>query len=237
MHLRRAAQAPSPSFALPQGIRNGNSSRNFSARLDHNAEPCLYKNYSKMISEVCTLFRSALLNGFFIWIILFLVAFMIPPSRAQISGTLKEITIALKDSSAGVGTIYFISFKADSGLERDDKILLHFPQGKGFDISAAVVANNQSGLDGGFIVSRDLANEIVGIQRDGQGIDLPAGVTGSLRLAIVGNPPKPGSYDYYPTKFPIGLCPSQSRRGHRHDQAWTFRSFHFFFHHHQPNRG
>jgi hypothetical protein len=79
-------------------------------------------------------------------------------------------------------------------LERDDKILLYFPKAKGFNLIGVLVANNQTGLDGGFEVTVDTSEALVGIQRDSQGIDLLPNHTGSFRIAIVGNPSKPGPY-------------------------------------------
>ena len=91
--------------------------------------------------------------------------------------------------------MYFVAFQADSGFDRDDKILLYLPKGK-FDISSAFVANNQSGLEGGFIVTQSFTpqNDIIGVERDGQGFDLPPNQPGSFRLAIMGNPTTPGNY-------------------------------------------
>jgi hypothetical protein len=110
------------------------------------------------------------------------------------TGLLRNIAISPKNDSAGVGTTYLFSFESDSGLKRDDKILLYFPKGKGFDLSEALVANNKENLDGGFDVSVDTTEALIGLQRDGHGVDLPPNTTGSFRVAIIGNPTGPGSY-------------------------------------------
>jgi len=127
-------------------------------------------------------------------VILLLVIFMAATSWAQ-TGSVYDITITPKNDSVGVGTTYLIFFKADSGLKSNDKILLYFPKGKGFDLSGVLVANNRQNLDGGFIVTVDTAEALVGLQRDGTGVDLAPDVLGSFRIAIVGNPTKPNSYN------------------------------------------
>ena len=193
MHLRRAAQATSHAFTQPLVIQIGNSARNFS--VTPALKNCL--QFDKKISlkvmvglNLVNCFRLSTMRG----VILLLVIFMAATSWAQ-TGSVYDITITPKNDSVGVGTTYLISFKADSGLKSNDKILLYFPKGKGFDLSRVLVANNRQNLDGGFIVTVDTAGALVGLQRDGYGVDLAPNVLGSFRIAIVGNPTKPNSYN------------------------------------------
>ncbi|MCI0617584.1 hypothetical protein L0244_31810, partial [bacterium] len=121
-----------------------------------------------------------------------IAAFGVTQSWAQI-GQLRDITITPRNDSVGIGTTYIIEFTVDDTLERDDKILLDFPPE--FDVSTAFVANNRSNLTGGFSVDNNPLTGVVGIQRDGHGVDLPEDSTGSFRLAMIGNPIRPNTYN------------------------------------------
>ena len=197
MQLRRAAQAIGSIFSPPLKIQNGNSIQNFSASPRHHHCCQFDKKFSSTAPtewNFVQFFQAPALRFFLQWIIFSFSILTATFSGAQ-SGLVRNIAIVPKNDSTGAGTIYFISFEADSGLDRDDKISLYFPKGK-FDISGALAANNQSGLDGGFVVTQDstVDNDIVGIERDGHGVDLPPNTPGSFRLAIIGNPTKPGTY-------------------------------------------
>ncbi|MCG3121070.1 MAG: hypothetical protein ALAOOOJD_04017 [bacterium] len=174
MPLRRTAQAVSREFSPPRVIQIGNSERNFSVNPRHPK-------------------RGLAARHFYQWAILLLVTFIASSSWAQ-SGAITA-TITPKNDSTGSATMYFVTFEADSGFDRDDKIFLYFPKGK-FDILGAFVANNQFNLDGGFIVTQSFTaqNDIIGVERDGHGVDLPPNQQGSFRLAIIGNPTTPGNY-------------------------------------------
>lgn len=112
------------------------------------------------------------------------------------SGQLQNLSITPKKNTVGASSIYIISFTAPSGLNRNDKILLYFPCDVGFDISTALYAANVTNLNGGFEVTRDFANCLVGIERDGHGVDLPPNGTCAFSLSVVGNPRRPGQYEF-----------------------------------------
>jgi hypothetical protein len=193
MHFKRAVLAVSHEFTQPPIIQIGNSVQNFSTN------PALKNCFQfdqKFPSQVMAglnlvkRFRLSAMRG----VMLLFFIFMAATSWAQ-TGSVYDIVITPRNDSVGAATTYIISFKADAGLKANDKILLYFPKDKGFDLSGVLVANNRQNLDGGFIVTVNTSEAVVGIERDGHGVDLPPDVLGSFRIATVGNPTKPNSYD------------------------------------------
>lgn len=124
-----------------------------------------------------------------------LMAVMSTSGWAQ-SGQLQNFSITPKKNTVGASSIYIISFTASSGLNRNDKILLYFPCDVGFDISTALYAANVMNLNGGFEVTRDFDNCLIGIERDGHGVDLPPNGACAFSLSVFGNPRRPGQYEF-----------------------------------------
>lgn len=127
-----------------------------------------------------------------------LMAVIFWPNAMQ-AGDLQSVKITPKDSTAGVGTTYVLSFQPETELPNDGKIFIHFPTG--FDISGVLVASNSNlpnNLDGGYFVNTDLdgGNRIVILRRDGTGLPLPGNfiATGTVKFSIVGNPSTAGDY-------------------------------------------
>ena len=193
MHLRRAAQAIGWIFSRPQEIQIGNSIRNFSAANRPGVHTGLYKNFVKKNaadSSLAKFIDASAMRAFLCRVMLWLVAFMLMPNSAQ--ADLKDVTIIPKINTAGVGTSYLISFKGDSSFKRIDKIHLYFS--RAIDFSGILAAINVKNLDGGFRVLRFDSDSLIVVERDGHGVDLVPGDTGSFRIAIVGNPVQPGTY-------------------------------------------
>lgn len=197
MHLRRAAQAPSPSFAPPPAIRNGNWVRNFSAKTY--CDRCDPKCSSQTSAgwNLAGFFRIAISSLVFHWAVFLFVVVGITPSWAQVPGTLQNVRLIPKNDTAGVGITYELSFQAPNGLPSNGRILIYFPDvPNGFDISGVLVASNVKNLTGGYIITRDLQNLIVTLERDGTGTPLAPNDSATIKFAIVGNPTKAGLYTF-----------------------------------------
>ena len=164
MHRRRTTQA----FDRPPVIQIGNSVQNL---------PAAYINRGLAFSQKRTASASATQKLFAIFyrivfdcsFALLFIAF-VGVSKDAISGDLQNVTFTLKDSTAGAGAIYLLSFETQSGLPSQGKILIHFPAA--FDLSNTLVAGDVNGnLRGGFIVDVDVddGNNILILERDGTG--------------------------------------------------------------------
>jgi hypothetical protein len=187
MLLRRAAQATPHVFSRPPFIQIGNSFRDFAAKQFSK----IYKKLSQNIParrRRSKPIRFPELRFTWRWATLLSFVLMMASGFAQQPGTLRDIKIIPIDSTVGEGTTYTISFIAPNGIDRNDIISIYFPIE--FDIAGVLVANNVKKLNGGFKVNRDTTNglRLVGLERDGFGVDLAKGDTGSFRIAIVGNP-------------------------------------------------
>jgi len=199
MHLRRSAKATRYKFISLPEIQIGNSSSGFTAK----KSLTFYKNLLQKIATDWRLSRFFKISGwrfFLLWANLLLFTFIVTPSMVR-AGQLQNVKITPRDSTAGMGNIYRIDFEPTTGLPKNGKVLIYFPAA--FDISSVFVASGVFAsddpvkLDGGFIVSRDSQFNSVTLERDNTGTELRAGVPGtvSVRIAIVGNPTKPGRYD------------------------------------------
>lgn len=134
---------------------------------------------------------------------LYVFLILLATSRSEMGWTqprqLQFLSIAPQEKTAGAKGGYTIAFTAPSGLNRNAKILIQFPEGGAFDISGARHASSILNLNGGYEVTNDPANRIVGIERDGYGVDLPPNGRGAIILFDIINPLRPAllPYNFY----------------------------------------
>ncbi|MGH7595630.1 MAG: beta strand repeat-containing protein, partial [bacterium] len=110
----------------------------------------------------------------------------VAPSLAFGQGSLTNVTATPSNPAAGAGTIYTINFTSSLAgvVPNNGKIRLTFPTG--FDVVNATLAQNISGLNGGY-ADVTPAGQIVTLTRDGLGVALPGAAAASFRVAVVNN--------------------------------------------------
>jgi hypothetical protein len=100
--------------------------------------------------------------------------FLVAPPAIFGQGSLTQVTVAPTDTTAGAGTIYTVSFRTAGSIAPNARIRLTFPAG--FGISAVSLANNVSGLTGGYLTPA-AAGQVLTLTRDNTGNTLAAGGT------------------------------------------------------------
>ncbi|MCB9509748.1 MAG: hypothetical protein H6695_06170 [Deferribacteres bacterium] len=108
-------------------------------------------------------------------------------SSAFAQGVLTGVAVTPSNPSAGAATVYTMTFTPDilgSGVPADGQIRFVFPAN--FDLSGVEIAQNVTGLDGGY-AAITASNDTLVLQRDGTGTALAAGAPAILKLASVIN--------------------------------------------------